>query len=130
MATLIKLGNRPKTFKPFDVKFIGAEGEELTIPGVAFKYRTRSEYGALIDSHSVREAYKPAADEKFSVEKLLAAVGTNTTALVLDAVQSWSIDLPVEKATVEQMLDEEPASIAALIEAYAAAARDGRLGNS
>lgn len=130
-ATTFKLGNRPKHFAPVNVTFTGPEGDELVIPDVKFKYRTRKEYGALIDSINVKadQIYKPAEGEKFSLEKWLEAGGKNTVSALTDSIESWGIDLPVTAANLEQLYDETPAAINALNEKYGLAAREGRLGN-
>ncbi|MGB3069827.1 MAG: phage tail assembly chaperone [Ottowia sp.] len=131
MATVFKPGVRPKTFVPVSVEFNGPDGDPLTIPDVKFKYRSRKEYGALIDATNSKEenAYKPAAGEKFSLEKWLAATGKNVVGVLADSIESWGIDLPVTTANLEQLYDETPAAINALNEKYSAACREGRLGN-
>lgn len=131
MASTYKPGARPKNFAPFAVKFTAPDGESLAIPGVVFKYRTRKEYGALVDSTNAKgeNSYKPVDGEKFSLEKFLEAMGKNVVALLLESIDSWGLEIAVTEDGLAQMLDETPAAIQALNECYASAARDGRLGN-
>lgn len=131
MATTFKLGRRPTHFKPMTVRFTAPDGEEMEIPNVKFKYRTRKEFGAMVDAVNARNegAYKPGPDEKFSLEKWLNAIGRNVVDILADAIESWGIDAPVSAETLSAMFDEAPAGINALNEAFAVAARDGRLGN-
>jgi hypothetical protein len=129
MANL-KLGQRPKAFAPISVKFTGPDGDELVIPSVVYKYRTRAEYGSFVDSNSLDAAtYTPAEGEKFSVKKLLDTVGAQNVQALLESIESWGLDEPVNVATLTQMLDECPAAVNQLWATSGNAARDGRLGN-
>lgn len=144
MANKIKLGNRPKTFKGFDVSVTLPDGEECAIP-VVFKYRTKKEFGKWMDeaiatakkTHEASESEKSAASneggeappEEFSWEKFYEK---NTHAAVdqlLGAIDSWGLDIPLARGALEQLGDEIPAGVSALLSAYGAACREGKLGN-
>ena len=69
MTAVIKLGNKPKTFKPFPVKFTMPDGEEGAI-NTTFKYRTRKEYGAFLnDLYHSADTEKPAEGEKIDLKR-------------------------------------------------------------
>jgi hypothetical protein len=135
MATIaprtIRLGQRPATFKPVDVVFEGPDSTLLCVPRVVFKYRTRSEFGALVD---VRV--------QFDVQQLQASPGTDSTVAAFfsakdasmadtlaDCITAWGLESEPTADILRELLDECPAAGAALWDAYASAARDGRLGN-
>jgi hypothetical protein len=128
MATIL-LGKRPDTFAPFDVKFKAPDGRDLVIPAVAFKYRSRKEFAALVDGVNARQGYQPEAGETFSLAKVFEAADGKSSDLLADSIKAWGLEEPLTRQTFEQIVDEMPAAFAALWECYAAAARDGRLGN-
>lgn len=131
MATTFKLGNRPKFFAPITVRFTGPDGAEKVIPDVVFVYRTRTEYGEWVDSINEASAasYTPAPGEKFSVKALFQATGSGGATQLANAINSCGLDLPLSAENLAQLYDESPAAMEALIEAYRAAAVQGRLGN-
>lgn len=124
----IKLGNRPQKFTRI-VKFPMLEGGEGSIE-VTYRYRTRSEFGAFIDK--MMEAagkQERSADEKFSMADLMEKTKGSNASYVLDVVEGWNLDEDLNKANVEQLADELPAAVNAIMETYRAAILDGRLGN-
>ena len=128
MAT-IKLGNKPKTFKPFPVKFTMPDGEEGAI-NATFKYRTRKEYGAFLnDLYHSADTEKPPEGEKIDFEALFAKGGEETVKKLNDAFDAWEFGYGLSEETLLQMQDEIPASIAAFGDAYRLACLEGRLGN-
>lgn len=133
MASKIILGTRPKTFKPFPVKFEMPDGSEGII-NATFRYETKKEFGKRLDAISAAEKEKAStvvSDGKvsFSWEAFLSSSIEATAAHVLDGLASWDLDIPVSKESMEQMGDEIPAALAALAAAWASACREGRLGN-
>ncbi len=128
MAT-IKLGNKPKTFKPFPVKFTMPDGEEGAIK-TTFKYRTRKEYGAFLnDLYNSADTDKPQDGEKLDFEALFAKGGEKSVKKLIEAIDSWDFEYDLTAETLVQMQDEIPASIAAFGDAYRVACLEGRLGN-
>jgi hypothetical protein len=139
----IKLGNRPKNFTR-TVKFPMLEGGEGSIE-VTYKYRTRTEFGAFIDrmaedarkKHDAEqkaraEAEKtdePAPDSTFSMAELMEKTKGSNAAYVLDVADGWNLDEDLNKANVEQLADEIPAAVNAIMETYRVAIMEGRLGN-
>lgn len=127
----IKLGARPKSFKRI-VKFPMLEGGEGSIE-VTYKYRTRKEFGAFIDEWrdaAVAEGEKPVdPDAKFSLSDLYAKTAGSNAEYVLKIAEGWNLDEDFTAANVQQLADEVPAAVAAIMEAYQAAITEGRLGN-
>ena len=131
----ITLGNKPKTFKRFPVKFVMPDGEKGQI-GVTFKYRTRSEYGVYLndlfktsDAEKLESDAKKDPDEKIDFVKLFEVATEKTIEQLLDAVDSWDVEFDLNKENLAQLGDEIPASLSAIATAYNLACTEGRLGN-
>lgn len=136
----VTLGNRPKNF-PKTVKFPMLEGGEGAIKA-SYIYRTRKEFGQLIDAR-VQAARDAAAEqataEPVAVDPALAAdfsmatfLGDDTAkraSYLMEIMDGWNLDEPFSLAAVLQLCDELPAASTALINDYAAAVREGHLGN-
>lgn len=133
MAT-VKLGQRPKTFKPVIVAFPMPEGGEGNIE-ITYHYRTRSEFGELIDS--LREAAGTdgtdgtdgAASVEFSMHDLMEKTRDKNAEYLQKCIASWSLDAPADLESLRQLCDELPAAASAIMDKYRAAALEGRLGN-
>lgn len=124
----IKLGNTPKSFKKV-VKFPMLEGGEGSIE-VTFKYRTRTQFGAFIDEIVEASGEKKQSDEeKFSNADLWQKVAGSNADYILQVVEGWNLDEDLTKANIEQLADELPAAVNAIMETYRAAILEGRLGN-
>ena len=127
----IKLGARPETFKKV-VKFPMLDGTEGSIECV-FKYRTRKEFGAFIDSMMDAAKVKPEADEdgevKFSMADLMAKTAGSNAEYILQVVKGWNLKEELNAATLEQLADEIPAAANAIMETYRVCVTEGRLGN-
>ena len=141
MATKIKLGERPKSFDK-TIEFPMLDGSVGCIP-VVYRYRSRKELAEMTDEvQSVAkaaeaadiEAIKVKIEKKEAVEPMRQAEITDREmALQVDyimkAVSGWGLDVKFDRAAVEQLVDEVPAAIPALVEGYRAAINQGRLGN-
>lgn len=130
MAT-VKLGARPKSFKRI-IKFPMLEGGEGSIE-VAYKYRTRREFGAFIDE--IMEAAKMApttgddGEPVFSMSAIMEKTAGSNADYILRVAEGWNLDEPFNRDNVQQLADELPAAAAAIMESYRAAIVEGRLGN-
>lgn len=122
---IIKLGARPKSFKRV-VTFPLVEGGEGAIE-VSFRYRTRTEFGKLIDS-IVADA-QAQGDQQFSMADLMERTRDKNAAYLMDVIDGWNLDEPLTRATVEQLCDELPGAATEIMEQYRKATVDGRLGN-
>ncbi len=127
--TKIKLGQRPKNFKKI-VTFPLHDGSDGGIE-MTFMYRTKAEFGELIDSHNAlpAAALEPATSEQQSLEAALRDSTTANADYMLAIAEGWDIDEPFERATIEQLANELPGAIGAIFNAYRQAVVEGRLGN-
>lgn len=130
MAT-IRLGTRPKNFKKV-VKFPMLDGTEGSIE-VQFKYRTRKEFGAFIDSLIESAKVKPApdadAETAFSMQDLMERTAGSNSEYILLVAEGWNLDEEFGPAAVQQLSDEVPAAAIAIMEAYRVAITEGRVKN-
>ena len=140
MAT-IKLGSKPKTFKPQTIKVTLPDGTEGDLP-VTFKYRTRKEFGEFVDlSLATKKKEEPAvptvaeaaaafkADEPFSLAALLGTATDTNAKYLLEIIDSWGLDAPLTYDSLVALGNELPGAAALCMEAYRACCVDGRLGN-
>ncbi|NMF98386.1 phage tail assembly chaperone [Aromatoleum toluolicum] len=128
MANKVKLGQRPKSFKPMAVSFPMPEGGEGTI-SCSFKYRTRTEFGQFIDRLFEEAGEERPVDDKFSMERLMEKTKGKNAEYLMDALDSWDLDEPISLETLTQLSDELPAAVTSMMERYRSAAVEGRLGN-
>lgn len=126
----IKLGECPKTFKEFPVKFVLPNGDEAGVM-VTFKYRTRTQFGefqnSMFGDQSSADDRLPGGGIDF--KKLYERVGAHHADHLLKAIESWDLDFLPTVESLAQMSNEIPASAAAFMSAYNAACTEGRLGN-
>jgi hypothetical protein len=123
----IKLGQRPQNFKRV-VKFKMVDGTDASIE-VSFKYRTRKEFGAFIDEISAAAKVERPAGDDFSVADLWEKIGSGNADYILQAVDGWNLDEEFTRENVQQLADEIPAAVIAIIDSYREAITQGRLGN-
>lgn len=132
MSNKIRLGVRPKTFL-HSVTVPMPEGGVASVQ-MAFKYRTRSEFGAFVDN-LVLHAGTPGPTSqdseavRFSLQQALQATLDSNADYILQIAEGWNLDVPFDRGSVRQLCDELPGAAAAIIEAYRAALTEGRLGN-
>lgn len=124
----IKLGARPKNFKPFPVKFLLPDGGEAVIL-VTYKYRTRTEFGQMMNAMFADAGAERKDGEKVDFEKLFQQMGDKNADHLLDSMEAWDLDFDLSRESLLQMADEMPAGPVALMEAYRNACIEGRLGN-
>jgi hypothetical protein len=118
---------------------------------VTFKYRTRAEYAefiaqstampapvqtpapppdVVVDVDAPAAAAAPPAPEPlpFIVQHAADLVRLNS-AVMVGAIEKWNLDEPVDADSLHALADQLPAAAIALIDAYAGACLNGRLGN-
>lgn len=141
MAKII-LGQRPKSFKRSISFPLPGEVDPGTIE-VSFKYRSRTEFAAFIDemqSAAKAESELEVSRLKDAIEKGDAASDITQADIVarqnefnvrylMGAVDGWNLDAEFDQAAVEQLVDEVPAAVTAIVSSYRSAIVEGRLGN-
>jgi hypothetical protein len=123
----IKLGQRPTNFR-HTVKFKMLDGAEASIE-VSYIYRTRKEFGAFIDGVAAASKEDRVADEEFSWSNVMEKTGASNAQYVMQAVGGWNLDEEFTLENVQQLADELPGAIAAIMDTYRNAITQGRLGN-
>lgn len=131
--SLVKLGNRPKTFKPVTLTAPMPDGSEGKMP-VTFKYFTKTESGKMFDeliaAAKLKDATVVGADSpEFSLETIMSKTREQNAAYMLRVLDSWGIDEPLNIDSLQQLDDELPAVAARIMEAFREAAHSGKLGN-
>lgn len=124
----ITLGKRPASFKK-TVSFPMLDGTTGTID-ISYRYRTRKEFGLFIDElmAAAGESKRP-DDEKFSMAELMEKTAGSNADYVLKVVTGWNLDEDLNHDNVQQLADELPAAVNAIMETYRIAITEGRLGN-
>lgn len=128
MANTIKLGARPKTFKPIVVKFQMPDGSDAALE-VTYNYVTRTEFGAMVDAMFNDAGAARPEGEQFSMHDLMEKTRNKNAEYLLKCVHSWALDEPVCLESLRQLADEIPAGASAIMDAFRQAALEGRLGN-
>ncbi|AVS91395.1 hypothetical protein C8246_05795 [Paracidovorax avenae] len=137
MAKIV-LGKRPETFKR-TVSIPMLDGTKGTIE-CTFRYRTRKEFGALVDgiraeAEKVGAQAAAATAEEGAAEKAWSLhdhfdklVGTNAE-YMLQILVGWNLDVELSAESLQQLSDELPAASEAIVDAYRVAITEGKLGN-
>ena len=125
----VKLGARPKNFKR-NVEFDMLDGTKGNIECV-FKYRTRSEFGAFVDEmfDKAKQVNPDEAPKQFSMTELMEKTKDTNADYLLKVLDGWNLDEELSRESLQQLADEVPAAVGAMMETYRAAILEGRLGN-
>ena len=140
-ANKLVLGKRPEFFSR-TVTFPMVEGGDGCMV-VEFIYRTRKEHAKFVDgiqaaaeakAKAETERYQKAADAgelppNLKQADLVAYQIEANVSTIMDSVKGWNLDIPFDREAVEQLVDELPAAVMAIISAYREAIVEGRLGN-
>lgn len=130
MAKIV-LGKRPKNFKA-KVTFPMLDGDLGTIE-VSYIYRTRTEFGVLIDGlmedAGVETTGASEDSQKFSLAQALEKTRDTNADYIMQVADGWNIDEEFSRDTVAQLCDEIPAAALAIMNTYRNAITEGRLGN-
>ena len=132
----LKLGNAPKTFtKVVEVPLLdGAVADVL----MTFKYRTRTEFGALMDFiiNKVNEPENPKKGKAVSEEEaaktlseMFAAGNASNVEYVLMIAEAWDLEDEFGEKALAELANEYPGAINAISEAYREAISEGRVKN-
>lgn len=128
MAKIV-LGKRPTTFASFPVKFTMPDGTQGVIK-TTYKYRTRSEFGSMLNQMFSDAGEELPADGKPDFEVLYRKMGDKNADHLLSCIDAWDLeDQKVDRPTLLALAEEIPAAVVALMSAYSSACTEGRLGN-
>lgn len=124
----IKLGNRPETFAQRTVTFPLPDG---TMGKIKYKgkYRTRTEFGEMLDEMGQDKEDAPAVDEKARWEQLFSQGSESNGKFLAKVLGSWDAEIELETEPLTQFADELPGGAAAILEDYRQMCLNGRLGN-
>lgn len=147
-ASKVTLGKRPGSIK---ASVIGPMADGSTaVLSVSYKYRTRTEYGELLEKHqretrtrsedrlrsylaAVDAAKKAGADIPSPMDDGVSRSTKEQVAadarFLLDIADGWDLDIPYDLDGLIQLCDECPGVATAMIEKYRIAVNEGRLGN-
>ena len=130
MAKIV-LGKRPRNFKR-SIKVDLPEGGVGEVE-VSFIYRTRTEFGAFIDSMmadaGVKQTGQSDDEQKFSLEQALAKTREANADYIMKVADGWNLEAEFSRDTVAQLCDELPGVAMEIMNVYRAAITEGRLGN-
>jgi len=140
-AQKIILGKRPESFEK-EITLQMLDGSTGCMK-VVYIYRTRKEYAEFADAlqaavteRAEKESarYKAAADAgeplpDFRQADLVAHQVSVNVDSIMKSVKGWNLDIPFDREAVEQLVDELPAAVAAIVSSYREAITEGRLGN-
>ncbi len=129
----IVLGSRPKNFKRL-VKFPMLDGTVGQI-SMHYKYRTRAEFGELIDSrvNAARDVkVTDGADDDIrpsALGKTMQEINEANAEYVLEIAEGWDLESPFSKESLLQLSDEVPGAVMSIMNEYQRVIQEGRLGN-
>ena len=125
----VKLGARRKNFKR-NVEFDMLDGTKGNIECV-YKYRTRSEFGAFVDEmvDKAKPANPDETPKQLSMTELMEKTKDTNADYLLKVLDGWNLDEELSCESLQQLADEVPAAVGAMMETYRAAILEGRLGN-
>lgn len=126
----ITLGKRPPHIEA-TISAVLPTGETGVVK-VRYKYRTRTEFGKLIDERMAAARQTddaPADPAAFSVASLNQRSCEATAAYLMDIIVGWDIDAELSLESCTMLCDEAPALAQALMDGYRLAVTEGRLGN-
>ncbi|KRC30684.1 hypothetical protein ASE31_00430 [Acidovorax sp. Root217] len=144
MAKIV-LGKTPKSFThTVTIPMLDGTTGEIECK---FKYRTRKQFGEFVDrvNKEAREAGKAEVDKvaaeaaaeavadaevkPFSLAEHISGVLANNSKYLVQILDGWNLEAPLTVESAEQLGDEVPGAVPAIIAAYRTAISEGTLGN-
>jgi hypothetical protein len=124
----IKLGSTPKSFKRTIIVEM-LDGTKGSID-VDFKYRTRTEFGAFLDSIFQDAGVKPTdAEEKVIIADMMVKTRETNAQYLLQVLEGWNLDDELNKDNLQQLCDEFPGVANTIMETYRVAVTEGKAKN-
>lgn len=130
MAKIV-LGKTPEKFThKITVKLLDGTDGVITM---TFKYRTRKQFGEFVDglfgAAQVQPDSMDAAELAFKMAVALAKVNDTNADYIMEVACGWDLEAEFNRDNVAKLCDELPGVALAIINSYAIAVREGRLGN-
>ena len=134
MAKIV-LGQRPqKISRTIFFKLVDGSDGSITVD---YKYRTRSEYGDMVDMLKDRgqkaaeevAAAAVAADTELGFSAILDQTAQANVEFLIEALDGWNLDAAMNRDSIRQLVDEYPQGVLEIINSYRLACTEGRLGN-
>lgn len=125
----LKLGSAPKNFKRMiHIPLVDGTTADLEI---SFKYRTRTEFGELIDSIVAKPSTeKEEVKQEIKTTKEAFKKGNESEAEnILKMADGWDLDEPFNKANIVKLIDEFPVAATIISDTYRELIQDGRAKN-
>ena len=122
----IKLGQAPKTFKS-KVIIPLIDGSDASIEMV-FKYRTKTQYGALVDE-LMTTAEKAVKSKDKTVEGAFKSAIENNVEFIFKIAEGWDLEDEFNAENLSLLDDEYQGAITAIGEAYRSALVEGKVKN-
>lgn len=132
----VMLGQRP-THVTLMVDVTLPDGRAAVIE-MRYRYRTRSEYGALVDAHmakaraeqaALKAQLKPGEIPPYSELQHQLGVRDTQAQHICDIADGWNLDRAFDLEAVRELCDELPGAAQAIIDRYQLALIEGRRGN-
>lgn len=126
MSNTYVMGRPPEKFSR-KVEFKLPDGSDAAIQ-CDFIYRTRKQFGQLLDevfSHNRQSD----PDQGRQFETLADQTNKDNAAYLEKILSGWNLDQPLVLKSMEQLADECPAGVKAIMVKYAEVIKEGREGN-
>jgi hypothetical protein len=120
----LALGKAPESFKKV-VEITNLYGTKDTIE-IEFKYRTRKQYGELIDSIQSSEKSSKKTDTYVDI---ITDTDAKTVEFLLSIAKGWDLEEPFNAENVAILVDQFPNATNEINDAYRIAILEGRLKN-
>lgn len=124
----IKLGARPDTFAQQSVTFSLPDGTQGKIKYKP-KFRTRSEFGEMMDELGADRGEMPAADDDTRWAQVFAQGSESNGKFLHAMLVSWDAEIELSLESLTQFSDELPGGASAILEQYRLLCVNGKLGN-
>jgi Phage tail assembly chaperone len=124
----LQLGKAPENFKR-NLEFTNLQGVKSTIE-FDFIYRTRKQYGELMDEITTEVKGKKSDDDKSKTyAATIADVDKREADALLKIATGWDLEEPYNAENLSLLIDSFQGSQQIIFDAYRAACLEGRLKN-
>lgn len=123
----IKLGTPPKEFKKdVTIPLLEGDSEDVTF---TFKFRTRQQYGELVDAMNEKSSKPPKGNKPLTTKEGFEIGAQLAIDYIMDIASGWSLPEEFNKDNIRLFVDNIPGASMAVTEAYRLAIVEGRIKN-